>query len=151
MGLDEIGLAVENVGECRAFYEEALGLVPLESTTGSGAVFATGNVRLRLSERPPAGSSRRNAYLPVFYTPDIQNTSAELERRGVEFPHPPRFSEIGGAVRFRDPAGNQFCLYQPSAVSLAWDSGPKLREIMSRQAPVAARACIAGLLSKWVV
>jgi hypothetical protein len=74
-----------------------------------------------------------------------------LSHRGVSFPHPPRFSEIGGAVRFRDPSGNQFCLYEPSEVSLTWGSGEKLRKIMSGQLPVAARAGITGLLSKWVV
>jgi catechol 2,3-dioxygenase-like lactoylglutathione lyase family enzyme len=150
LGVEEIGLAVENIRDCRAFYEDVLGLMPLRTVEGA-TEFATGNVRIRLFERQSADSPRRNSYLPVFYTADIRHDADLLERRGVEFPQPVRFSEIGGAVRFRDPVGNQFCLYQPSEVSLTWDSGPKLREIMSGQVPVSARARITGLLSRWVV
>jgi len=151
MGIDEIALAVENLRDCCVFYEHSLGLVRLEQSDATCIVFATGNVRIRLTQRRTAGSSRRSAYLPVFYTPDIQAAARRLERRSVELSHPVRFSDIGGAVRFRDPAGNQFCLYQPSDVSLTWDSGQKLREIMTHTVPVAARAGITGLLSRWVV
>lgn len=148
--VNELQCEVDNLAACSAFYSQQLGLLLADDLPGLPVRFATGNIKLSLLE---AGLKvrRRNGLLPVFYTRNIRQTAADLEAFGVPFPNPVRFSDIGGAVRFQDPSGNSFCLYEPSAVSLTWDSGPKVRQIVDGGPEWAAPGAIPGLLSKWVV
>jgi len=68
--------------------------------------------------------------LIVFYTRDIGETTQTLSERGIQFrSQHAGFSEIGGTIRFDDPSENRLCLYQPSAESLTWGSGPKILEL----------------------
>jgi len=151
LGLEEIAYEVDSIDRSIVFYEKQLGLMRADSSGPDDVRFSTGNVRVRLLESVAGAPARHNTLLTVFYTPDVKRAASALEARGIAFPHPVRFSDIGGTVRFTDPSGHQFCLYQPSPLSLSWDSGLKLQEIMTRNIPAVARSGITGLLSKWVV
>ncbi|HYY59218.1 MAG TPA: VOC family protein [Pyrinomonadaceae bacterium] len=131
--LRELHLDVEDMSQSRAFYEEALGLVMFEQTPATTA-FATGNVKLVLRELSPSESqapSRHKGNLIVFHTENINETYEKLSKRGVNFQGQVGYSEIGGSVRFTDPTGHVFCLYEPSQESLTWSSGTKVREILA--------------------
>jgi predicted enzyme related to lactoylglutathione lyase len=131
----ELQLAVDDLEESKAFYGGLLDLIPLEETERSAA-YATGNLKLTLrnwrtiSRHRPA---RHQGCLIVFHTEDVAETYAALSERGVRFQGGVGHSEIGGAVRFRDPSGHVLCLYQPSPESLSWRSGPKVSEIISSE------------------
>ena len=45
-----------------------------------------------------------------FFTNDVQKTYDELVSRGVEFLGPPKTTDWGSFVMFKDPDGNQFVL-----------------------------------------
>jgi predicted enzyme related to lactoylglutathione lyase len=128
----ELRLAVEDLGESVCFYGEVLDLGLLEHAADR-ARFATGGVDLVLEPRDTAVDGRapdRRTCLVVFYTPELETARTELESRGVDFGNRRgAFSEIGGTARFDDPSGHRFCLYQPSAESLSWESGPKVKEL----------------------
>lgn len=135
--VEELRLTVDDLDTSISFYRDLLDLELLESTDGS-ARFATGSVSLLLARAAAAADGlrpRRHAYLLVFYTADIEKTHTALLARGLRFKNPrPGYSEIGGTIRFEDPSGQRFCLYEPSAECLAWESGPKVVEIASGQA-----------------
>lgn len=120
------------VATCR-FYRDVLAL-PLRGEEPGRARFAAGLVDIVLEERSAAVDGRAlqlKSYLPVFYTPDIVATQAELIARGVSFRRPrPGFSEIGGSSRFEDPSGHTLCLYEPSEECLTWGSGQTLMELI---------------------
>jgi predicted enzyme related to lactoylglutathione lyase len=131
----ELQLAVDDLGESKAFYGGLLDLIPLEETEQSAA-YATGNLRLVLrdwravSNHPPR---RHKGCLIVFHAEDVAKTYSALADRGVGFQGGVGHSEIGAAARFHDPSGNVLCLYQPSPESLSWRSGPKVSEIISSE------------------
>jgi catechol 2,3-dioxygenase-like lactoylglutathione lyase family enzyme len=130
--VDALRLRVLDLGASVAFYEERLG-IELVGRTASSATFATGSVRLvldRANDAPDGRRPRTSTYLIVFHTPDVRATQEELSRGGVTFRSGKAgYSEIGGTVRFDDPSGHRLCLYEPSAESLTWGSGPKVIEI----------------------
>jgi predicted enzyme related to lactoylglutathione lyase len=126
--VSELRLVIDDMDTALAFYRDVFDLEPIDETT-----FATGSVPIRLVYG--AGRAvRHESYLIVFYTPDIERTRDELTERGLIFKGPRvGYSEIGGTIRFDDPAGNRFCLYVPSEECLAWESGAKVMEIAGRQ------------------
>ncbi|HEX6903883.1 MAG TPA: VOC family protein [Thermoanaerobaculia bacterium] len=128
----ELRLTVDDLEASVRFYRDVLDLELMERTNGS-ACFATGSVPLRLARGDAAADGlrpRRNAYLLVFHTGDLEGSRAALLERGVAFKTPRAgYSEIGGTIRFDDPSGHRFCLYEPSAECLTWGSGPKVIEI----------------------
>lgn len=133
--IDQLLLAVEDLEASIAFYRDTLGLALLDAT-GSAATFATGNVKLVLQEWRALADhfpARRNGYLTVFHVDDIEASYRELARRGLTFQGNVGYSDIGGSVRFADPTGYVFCLYQPSAEALTWSSGGKVKEIIAFQ------------------
>lgn len=141
--VEEFRLRVRDIAESVSFYRDVLGL-ELMAQTETTARFATGTVglALELGERAPDG--RRilyDTYLLVFYCENIRESFAKLAERGLQF-RPPRvdFNEVGGTVRFDDPSGHQFCLYEPSKECLTWESGPKVLEIAARNAMAAETA-----------
>lgn len=130
--VDALRLRVLDLDASVAFYAGPLGL-ELVARTERSATFATGSVRLVLDRATDAADGRRprtSTYLVVFHTPDVRAAQEELSRRGVTFRSGKAgYSEIGGTVRFDDPSGHRLCLYEPSAESLTWGSGPKVIEI----------------------
>jgi catechol 2,3-dioxygenase-like lactoylglutathione lyase family enzyme len=132
--LRELRLTVGDLARSEAFYSGVLGL-PLLRRTDRLVRVATGSADLVLErgERAADGSAPcHNTYLLVFHAASVRAAYEGLARRGLPF-NPPRFgfSEIGGTARFADPDGHPFCLYEPSAESLTWGSGPKVREIIA--------------------
>jgi len=128
----ELRLTVDDLEASIRFYRDLLDLELVERSDG-GACFATGSVPLRLVRGAAAADGRRprrHAYLVVFHTDDIERMRAALVDRGLELKTPRAgYSEIGGTIRFDDPSGNRFCLYEPSEKCLTWSSGPKVIEI----------------------
>lgn len=133
----ELRLVVPALDPAVAFYRDVLDLRLLERTA-AGARFATGTVPLHLDLAPAAPDGRRprhESYLLVFLAGDIQATRAALADRGLAFKAPRvGYSEIGGTIRFDDPAGHRYCLYTPSEESLTWGSGSKVLEIAGARA-----------------
>ncbi|MFI7000255.1 VOC family protein [Nocardia sp. NPDC050175] len=127
----EVRLVVPDLDECLGYYLDAFGFELLDRTERS-ARLATGTTDLVLDESATAPDGqlvRRKSYLVVFHAPDIHAAYQAMRGRGVTFSQDVGFSDIGATARFRDPGGNTFCLYQPSAESLAWGSGPKVVQL----------------------
>lgn len=133
----ELRLAVDDLGESVQFYEDVLDLALIRQG-GNAARFATGSVDLVLEQRDRAVDGRalrRATCLLVFHTADIEETHDTLVERGVGFGNKrPAYSDIGGTSRFDDPSGNRWCLYQPSEECLAWESGPKVIDVIAGRA-----------------
>lgn len=136
--VEELQLTVERLPTSVSFYRDVMGLAPLE-LSGRAARFATGSVPLVLVEADRAADGRalhRRTCLLVFHTPDIGAARARLSARGLAFANlRAYFSDIGGTIRFEDPSGHIFCLYEPSAESLSWGSGAKVLDIVGGPAP----------------
>jgi len=132
----ELRLRVANLGASARFYRDVLGLRPQPDAAG-GPAFATGTVPIALRPGGSADDGRRiryDTYLLVFHTDDIDSTRAELAARGVAFTGRAVGSkEIGRTIRFADPSGHRFCLYEPSEEVLTWPSGSTVRRILSGQ------------------
>jgi catechol 2,3-dioxygenase-like lactoylglutathione lyase family enzyme len=130
--IEELRLVVSDLEKSVRFYARTLDLAPV-GRTASAARFATGTVDLVLEERATAADGRvpqRRTCLLVFHVAVLEPARAALEQRGVNFGNKRgAYSEIGGTARFDDPSGHRFCLYEPSAESLSWESGPKVKEL----------------------
>lgn len=129
-------LVVANVDESIAFYRDVLGLTLLERTPRS-AHFATGTHDLvleQITNTRQLRAIRFNTYLLVLHVPDVIAAETNLSDRGLAIRQHAGFSDIGGTVRFTDPTGHIFCLYQPSAESLTWGSGHTVTTIIDRAA-----------------
>lgn len=123
--LRAIRLVVGNLATAIPFYRDVLGLVPLEKS-GSVARFATATADILLDEgrlAPDGRPPRYSAYLPVFHAPDVTMAQQALRHRGLTTCSPVGYSDIGATIRFTDPFGHTFCVYQPSTESLSWGSG----------------------------
>jgi catechol 2,3-dioxygenase-like lactoylglutathione lyase family enzyme len=135
--VNELRLTVGDLAASVSFYRDILGLELLDQVENM-ARFATGTVSLVLESNQIAADGRRlrhNTYLLVFHTSDIEQTRAALMQRGLVFKNRRvGFSEIGGTIRFKDPSGHPFCLYEPSAESLTWGSGRKVMEVVASRA-----------------
>lgn len=131
----EVRLIVNDLAASTVFYRDRLGLEVLEQSE-DGVRFATGTIDIVIQEgdlAPDGCPIHYHTCLPVFYTADIFETRDALIARGLVFKSARvGISDIGHTVRFIDPSGHIFCLYQPSEESLTWGSGPKVREIASQ-------------------
>jgi predicted enzyme related to lactoylglutathione lyase len=135
--IEELRLIVEDLAESTRYYRDVLDLAQLGGTSTT-ARFATGSCDLVLEESATAPDGRiaqRRTCLIVFHAADVEATRVALEQRGADFGNRhAAYSEIGGTARFDDPSGHRLCLYEPSAESLAWESGPKVMEIAAGSA-----------------
>jgi len=140
--IDELDFEVNDLGESMQFYSEMLNLELIRKSAES-LTFTTVNMKLVLHGRSDRKQVvPRREFLTVFSTEDIHETYRSMQQRGVEFRAPVRFSEIGGTVRFVDPTGHVFCLYEPSLACQTWSSGPKLMEIMASGRTLPGRAIL---------
>jgi catechol 2,3-dioxygenase-like lactoylglutathione lyase family enzyme len=124
-------LSAERFDECVWFYREVLGLAQI-SADDQQAVFDAGAVCLILERNVDVngGQLRQDTYLIVFHAPKIADIHASLAGRGVAFKgRNITAREFGKTVHFDDPAGNSFCLYEPSPVALTSPSGHKIQQI----------------------
>ena len=128
--LDTIDLAVADVARAEDFYCGALGL-PRRTRTPYEVTVAAGDVTLRLHRGEPP--TRREGFVVTLYARHAPTAVAELSRRGVVFEGPVAYSDIGGAVRLRDPDDHALCLYEPSGEALSWESGTRIKVLT--QAP----------------
>jgi catechol 2,3-dioxygenase-like lactoylglutathione lyase family enzyme len=128
----ELRLEADDLPAASRFCRDTLRFEPV----GEGPAwhrFRSGDLHVVLTGRlDPAGGppARKHGYLLVLLTPRIAATVDELARLGVAFPRPVGTSKIGRTVRFHDPSGHPFCLYEPSPESLDWESGPKVRAML---------------------
>jgi predicted enzyme related to lactoylglutathione lyase len=132
VSLDELHLQVSDLAQSMHFYSNQLGLQLLQLKPEK-LVFSAGDLKLVLHVKPKVRIEPRRGFLMVFSTPDIRETYSALQKSGLQFRAPVRFSEIGGSVRFIDPSGHVYCLYEPSVECLGWGSGETLTRIISRQ------------------
>lgn len=135
--VQELRFIVNDFASSIVFYRDLLGLELLEQSEDA-IRFATSTVDILIQQGHMAPDGRPihyHTYLPVFYTADIFETRDALIERGLLFKSPRvGISDIGHTVRFTDPSGHIFCLYQPSEESLTWGSGPKVKEIALKSA-----------------
>ncbi|OJF11272.1 VOC family protein [Couchioplanes caeruleus] len=128
----ELRLRVADVAASVAFYRDVLGL---RQPDPAAPAFATGSVPIVLQPAPLAADGRDiryDTYLLVFHTSDIDRSTAELAAAGLTFTGRGVGSkDIGRTIRFTDPSGHRFCLYEPSDDALADGSGPTLRKILA--------------------
>lgn len=128
----ELRLRVTDPAASVAFYRTVLGL---RQPDPAALAFATGSAPIVLEPAPLAADGRRvryDTYLLVFHTPDIDRSTAELAAAGLTFTGRSVGSkDIGRTIRFTDPSGHRFCLYEPSDQALTYRSGTTLRQILA--------------------
>jgi methylmalonyl-CoA/ethylmalonyl-CoA epimerase len=86
--IGQIALAVGDVDQAEAFYEQTLGLRKL-FRFGDLTFFDCAGVRLMLEKAKDRDAIGRSSVI-YFRCADIALAARELERRGVSFDHPPR-------------------------------------------------------------
>ena len=128
----ELRLRVTDPAASVVFYRDVLGL---RQPDPAKSAFATGSAPIVLEPVPLAADGRRirhDTYLLVFHTPDIDRSTAELAAAGLTFTGRAIGSkDIGRTIRFTDPSGHRFCLYQPSDRALTDRSGMTVRKILA--------------------
>lgn len=126
---------VRDLGRTQDFFCRALDLefVRVEAST---AVAKAGPLHLRFRRTAFAPNRHRTGVLlTVLHSSDVDQSIAAMSRRGVTFLSAAQDSLIGRTVRFADPDGHHYCLYQPSAESLRWESGMTLRRLLGVAEP----------------
>ena len=114
-----VGVYVSDQDRALAFFTETLGFeLVADNPFGDGQRW--------LQVRPPGAETSLALFTPpgmkeriggfaniVFSAPDIEETCAELARRGVEFSEPPTRQPWGGLMaQFKDPDGNTFVMHE---------------------------------------
>ena len=124
---------VEDIARSRAFYEQTLGLRPLE--TGARSVkYDTGGVRLWLRVAAdddvalPSGTD--DSCDVVFLVDDAREMRAALEQRGLEIAHQRTYG-VGTVVDFYDPDGHRLMLYEVSEHAMTTPVAGNLRDVWS--------------------
>jgi catechol 2,3-dioxygenase-like lactoylglutathione lyase family enzyme len=108
-------LAVKNVNIAKKFYEETLGLKPVDAEGDELVVFKSGNAKLFVYRSQYAGTNRATAVSWVVGN-DVEKIASALKAKGVKFEHydMPGMTRqgdvhIGGDMKiawFKDPDGN---------------------------------------------
>lgn len=107
-------LAVRDLNTARRFYENTLGLSPVDSAGDELVVYRSGNTTLNVYHSSFAGTNRATAV--TWRVDDIEREVSELRARGVRFEHyelPDTHLEgdvhVSGDMKvawFKDPDGN---------------------------------------------
>lgn len=136
-------LFVKDTDEARDFYGGTLGLRILEESPEAGVtkydagglLLATHLVESEEGARATTEDlNRPKGIAPVFYVEDIDAVFERLSNETVKITTPPQQSGIGTIVKFEDPTGHIFYLYQPSDEALGWPSGSKIKKILGQAA-----------------
>jgi catechol 2,3-dioxygenase-like lactoylglutathione lyase family enzyme len=108
-------LAVADLARAREFYEQVLGLEPLEEGAEEGVLtYRTGATRLVVYRSDHAGTNEANAVV-WGVGDDLDAIVAALEAKGAAFEHYPEIGRLDGNVHLaegarlvwlKDPDGN---------------------------------------------
>jgi catechol 2,3-dioxygenase-like lactoylglutathione lyase family enzyme len=130
-----LDFAVRDLGRTQDFFARALGL-DFGRVDACTAEAQAGPLRLRFRRTTFAPDRHRpGVFLTVLHSSDVERSMAAMSLRGVTFLSAAQDSRIGRTVRFADPDGHHYCLYQPSAESLGWESGTTLRRLLGAVGP----------------
>ena len=111
-------IAVKDIERARKFYENTLGLKPLESTQKEVVNYKTGKSKILVYRSQFAGSNKATA--ATWELDDVESVVNDLKSRGVKFEHydfpgttlKGDVHVAGGfkAAWFKDPDGNILAL-----------------------------------------
>jgi len=110
---DFVSVPVTDLERSTRFYEETLGLVRTPGVVG-WPEFETGNVSLYLVDPTNMGREfvgPHSGYI-ALRVPDVTETRAELEGKGVEFEGDILDTGVCHMAFFRDPDGNALMLHR---------------------------------------
>jgi catechol 2,3-dioxygenase-like lactoylglutathione lyase family enzyme len=124
---------VANVARSRRFYEQTLGLRPLDADD-TFAKYDTGGVRLWLRRAADDGIALPNRTDDscdiVFLVDDAKKMRAALEQRSLEIAHQRTYG-VGTVVDFYDPDGHRLMLYEVSEHAMTTAVADNLRDVWS--------------------
>ena len=104
----------------RAFFRDVLGFAAVDAG-GGWLIFALPPAELGVHPIGPSETGRHELYLMCD---DINQTVAELQAKGVEFPKPIENAGFGLMTSFKIPGGAEIALYQPShPTAISLDTG----------------------------
>jgi catechol 2,3-dioxygenase-like lactoylglutathione lyase family enzyme len=108
-------IAVKNLDDARQFYEEKLGLAPVDFEGDEVIVFKSGNSRINVYRSKYAGTNQATA-LTFVVGDELEQIVQDLKAKGVAFEHydMPGMTRQGDvhvagsmkAAWFKDPDGN---------------------------------------------
>jgi len=98
--------------ELRAFLRDKLGF-PFTDVGDGWLIFDLPEADMGCHPAEPAEGHRSGTPHISFYCDDVQQTVAELQKRGVEFTSPITNEGWGLVTRFRMPGDFEVMLYQP--------------------------------------
>ena len=113
-------VAVKNVAAAKKFYEDALGLKPVDAEGDEVVVYQSGNSRLNVYRSQYAGTNKATAI--TWAVDDVEDEVRSLKSKGVAFEH---YSMPGMKLQgdlhvtesedmkvawFKDPDGNIFSI-----------------------------------------
>jgi catechol 2,3-dioxygenase-like lactoylglutathione lyase family enzyme len=98
--------------ELRAFLRDKLGF-PCTDVGGGWLIFAMPDAEMGVHPTEPGHSPPSGTHDISFYCDDIEETVAELQKKGVEFTQPVRDAGFGLVTFFKVPGDFQVQLYQP--------------------------------------
>jgi catechol 2,3-dioxygenase-like lactoylglutathione lyase family enzyme len=141
-------LYVQDLDTTREFYQDAVGLVPMEVNTchrgltsapdgvvkyDAGGVLLTthhvGDGDHAAWHKVSTGGSKGIAF--GFHTTDLGLSTAEMSSRGLTFTKESVASRIGPTAAFTDPGGHQYYLCEPSVETMALPTGAAIRQVLS--------------------
>lgn len=107
-------VAVKDLNVAKRFYQETLGLTPVEEQDGEVVVFKSGNSKLNVYRSEYAGTNKATAV--TWTVDDVDGTARALKAKGVAFEHYDMAGvtkeedvHVFGDMRvawFKDPDGN---------------------------------------------
>jgi catechol 2,3-dioxygenase-like lactoylglutathione lyase family enzyme len=107
-------IAVRNLSAARKFYEDTLGLTPLDTEGEEAIVFKSGNSTINVYRSQYAGTNQATAV--TWTVGDVENEVRALKAKGINFEHydmPGTKREgdvhVAGDMKvawFKDPDGN---------------------------------------------
>jgi catechol 2,3-dioxygenase-like lactoylglutathione lyase family enzyme len=111
---DFISVPVQDMERSKRFYAETLGLPSPNADEDGWPEFETGNVSLYLVDPTNMGREfvgPHSGYI-ALRVPDVTETRAELEGKGVEFEGDILDTGVCHMAFFRDPDGNALMLHR---------------------------------------
>lgn len=105
----------KDLGRSKRFYEGVLGLPLWREEPGEALHFGAGGSVLSIRAARDGASPARGVVVVFAVGRGIDETCAELERRGVPLEQPLADRPLGRSAMFRDPDGHELWVCRPSA------------------------------------